>query len=255
MKKLKALIVDDESNSREVLSRLLIEYCPEIEIKEQCSNGHQAAAAIKLHQPDLVFLDVEMKGETGFDLLQNLKEVKFDIVFTTAHEKYALQAIRFSALDYLMKPILAEELKNAVKRVFDKSEKEKNFRHLDALIYNINYSNADKKLALPTANGFVFVSINEVVRCEAADNYTYFHLSTGTKILVSKTLLEFERLLSNYYFFRIHQSNLINLRMIKSYQKGEGGSIIMTDNSEVEVSRRKKTELLQVISEFAILPA
>lgn len=254
MKKLRALIVDDESKSREVLSNILKIYCPEIELIGEANNGRSAAALIKTENPDLVFLDVEMQGETGFDLLQNLKEVKFEIIFTTAHEKYAIQAIRFSALDYLMKPILAEELKQSVKRVLEKSNSKEVPRHLDALIYNINYSNADKRLALPTANGFEFISISDVVRCESSDNYTYFHLKDRSKLLVSRTLLEFERLLANYYFFRIHQSHLVNLRMVKSYQKGDGGSITMTDNSEVEVSRRKKAELIQVMSEFAILP-
>jgi two-component system LytT family response regulator len=251
---LNAILLDDEAPSRNMLENLLREYCPEINILASCSSIAEAKKALAVHEPDLVFLDVELPEGTSFELLQGLKNVKFEIIFTTAHEKYALQAIRFSALDYLMKPILADELKTAVKRVFQKADTKSRGPQLDALIYNLNYSNADKKLAIPTTNGYEFISISEVVRCEAADNYTYFYLTTGAKILVSKTLMEFERLLSSFYFFRVHQSNLINLRMIKSYQKGEGGVLIMTDDTEVEVSRRKKADLLTAISEFAIFP-
>lgn len=253
MKKLKALIVDDESHSREVLLNLLHTYCPEIELVGMADNGAAAAVLIARESPDLVFLDVEMKGETGFDLLQSLSHVKFDIIFTTAHDKYAIQAIRFSALDYLMKPILAEELKTAVKRVFEKQNSPDRIRQLDALVYNINYSNADKKLALPTASGYEFVSISDVVRCESSDNYTYFHLKDKSKILISKTLMDFERMLAPYYFFRVHQSHLINMRMIKKFQKGEGGILVMEDGTEIDVSRRKKGELLEKLSEFAIM--
>jgi len=235
-----------------MLNNLLGEYCPEIEVLESCGSASEAANSILQHQPDIVFLDVEMHNETGFDLLKNLKEVKFDVIFTTAHEKYAIQAIRFSALDYLMKPILAEELKKSISRVFEKGSANKE-KHLDALIYNINYTNADKKLALPTANGYMFISISDIVRCEASDNYTYFYLADKSKILVSKTLMEYERLLSNYYFFRTHQSHLVNLRRISFYEKGEGGILFMNDDSKVEVSRRRKTQLIDAISEFAIM--
>lgn len=254
MKKLKALIVDDESRSHHVLSQLLEAYCPEIEIVGWADSGKAAAELIRSEKPELVFMDVELRGETGFEILQSLGPVQFDVIFTTAHDKYAIQAIRFSAMDYLMKPILAEELRGAVKRVMEKKDKKTPGRHLDALIYNINYSNADKKLALPTQNGYEFVSISDVIRCESSDNYTHFHLKDGTKLLISKTLMEFERMLLNYYFFRVHQSHLINLRMIRKFQKGEGGILMMADGTEIDVSRRKKTELMQKLSEFAIMP-
>jgi two-component system LytT family response regulator len=254
MKKLNAVIVDDEARSRNVLAHLLSSYCPEIELLGTADNGADAGKLIKEERPDLVFLDIEMKGETGFDLLQQLGPVKFDIIFTTAHDKYAIQAIRFSALDYLMKPILADELRNAVKRVFDKKDGNDRVRQLDALVYNISYSNADKKLALPTSNGLEFVSISEVVRCESSDNYTYFHLKDQTKLLISKTLMEFDRMLTPYYFFRVHQSHLINLRMIRKFQKGDGGILVMEDGTEIDVSRRKKSELIEKLSEFAIMP-
>lgn len=254
MKKLKAVIVDDEATSRNVLANLLQAYCPEIHLVGTSDNSKDGIRIINSEEPDLVFLDIEMKGETGFDLLQNIGSVNFDVIFTTAHDKYAIQAIRFSALDYLMKPILAEELKTAIKRVFEKQNGHDRVRQLDALVYNINYSNADKKLALPTQNGLEFVSISEVIRCESSDNYTYFHMKDRSRHLISKTLLEFERLLAPYYFFRVHQSHLINMRMIKKFQKGEGGSLLMEDGTEIDVSRRKKAELLDKLAEFAIMP-
>lgn len=252
--KLKAIIVDDEAGSREVLARQLEHYCPEIELLGSARNGADAARLIRETEPDVVFLDVEMGGETGFDLLKNLGEVKFDVVFTTAHEKYAMEAIRFSALDYLMKPILAEELKRSVSRLLRKNTSGERLRHMDALIYNINYSNSDKKIALPLQNGFEFISLSEVVRCESANNYTLFHLSNGTNLLVSRTMLEFEKLLANYYFLRIHQSHLINLRHVQRYVKNDGNALIMSDGCRLEVSRRKKQELMQALSEFSIMP-
>jgi two-component system LytT family response regulator len=253
MKKLKALIVDDEAKSRNVLANLLSAYCPEIEIVGTADNGNDATKLIKTEEPDILFLDIEMKGETGFDLIQNLSHVNFDIIFTTAHDKYAIQAIRFSALDYLMKPILAEDLKTSVKRVFEKQNGKDRVHQLDALVYNINYSNADKKLVLPTSEGYEFISISEVIRCESSNNYTCFYLKDKTKLLISKTLMEFERLLSPYYFLRVHQSHLINLRMIKKFQKGEGGILLMEDGTEIDVSRRKKAELMEKLTEFAIM--
>lgn len=254
MKKLKAILVDDEAKSRNVLANLLSAYCPEIEILGQADNGNDASKLIKNEAPDILFLDIEMKGETGFDLIQNLGPVNFDIIFTTAHDKYAIQAIRFSALDYLMKPILADDLKSAVTRVFEKQNGKDKVRQLDALVYNINYSNADKKLVLPTSEGFEFISISEVIRCESSNNYTFFHLKDKSQLLICKTLLEFERLLNPYYFLRVHQSHLINLRMIKKFQKGEGGILLMEDGTKIDVSRRKKTELMEKLTEFAIMP-
>jgi two-component system LytT family response regulator len=219
----------------------------------KAGDGKEAARLIHQFQPNVVFLDVEMRGETGFDILKAIGEVTFDVVFTTGHEKYALEAIRFSALDYLMKPILADELKRAISRVLEKGNEQDRHRHLDALVYNINYSNADKKIALPTMGGYEFVSISEVVHCEAKGNYTLFHLKNQSSLLVSRTLLEFENLLSNYHFIRIHHARLINLRHAARYVKGDGGLLIMSDGSEMEVSRRKKQDLIQALSEFSLI--
>jgi two-component system LytT family response regulator len=248
------MLVDDDKNSRQVIKAILEAEFPMLDFSLEASNLVDAVSTCNLGKPQLVFLDIDLRDGTGFDFLELVSYKEFKIIFTTGHNEFAVQAFKVNAVDYVMKPIRAEDLKTAVRRVFEKENAKDQAQQLDALIYNLNKGNADKKLAIPTLGGFEFVSINEIVRCEASNNYTYFHLITGTKILVSKTLLEFERMLINYYFFRVHQSNLINLRMIKSYQKGEGGILIMADNSQIEVSRRKKAELLQVMREFAILP-
>lgn len=253
MKKLRSVIVDDIPKSRQLLRTIIENHLPDLEIIGEAGSVSEALKQIVEIKPELVFLDVELKDETSFELLQALPHVDFDIIFTTAHDKYAIQAIRFSAMDYLMKPIMLGELREAVKRIFEKKEKTEKGRQIDALVYNINYSNADKKLALPTLNGMEFLSISEVIRCESSGNYTNFILSSGEKLLISKTLLEFEKMLTPYYFFRVHQSHLVNLRMIKKLNKGETGTLLMQDGSEIEIARRKKAELLDVLKEFALM--
>lgn len=253
MKKLRSIIVDDIPKSRQLLRTIIENHFPELEVIGEAGSVNEATACILESKPDLVFLDVELKDETSFDLLQALPYIDFDIIFTTAHDKYAIQAIRFSAMDYLMKPIMVGELREAVKRVFEKKDKTQKGRQIDALVYNINYSNADKKLALPTINGMEFISISEVVRCESSGNYTFFVLNNGGKLLISKTLLEFEKMLTPYYFFRVHQSHLVNLRMIKKLNKGETGTLLMQDGSEIEIARRKKADLVEVLKEFALM--
>jgi two-component system LytT family response regulator len=253
MKKIRYIIVDDIGKSRQLLNTLIELQFPELEMVGEAATVKEALKLISDQNPDLVFLDVELKDETSFDLLQALPQIDFDIIFTTAHDKYAIQAIRFSAMDYLMKPIMVSELREAVKKVFEKKDKLDKGRQIDALVYNINYGNADKKLALPTINGLEFISISEVVRCEASGNYTNFILSDGQRLLISKTLLDFEKMLTPYYFFRVHQSHLVNLRMIRKLNKGESGMLLMNDGSEIEVARRKKSELLEVLKEFALM--
>jgi two-component system LytT family response regulator len=248
------MLIDDDKNCRQLIKAMLEKDFPMLDFSLEASNIKDAVSMCDSEKPELVFLDIDLKDGTGFDFLELVRHTEFKIIFTTAYNEFAVQAFKVNAVDYVMKPIRAEDIKSAVIKVFEKENAKNQAQQLNALIYNLNKGNSDKKLAIPTLKGFEFVSINELIRCEAADNYTYFYLTTGDKILVSKTLMEYERLLSNYHFFRVHQSNLINLRMIKNYQKGEVGMLIMADNSHVEVSRRKKAEFLKVMNEFAILP-
>lgn len=241
-----AIIVDDEKQCCETLAHLLATYCPRVKLMAQCSNAEEAKTAINSLEPDLVFLDVEMPGASGFDLLTQIKPINFEVIFTTAHDQYAIRAIKFSALDFLLKPIGRHDLEQAIDRADAKASMRQ--KKIDTLLYNLNYLNVEKKIALPTLNGFDFVSIGDIIRCESDNNYTVFHLLNNRKILVSKTLKEYEEMLDNYHFFRVHQSHLINLRHIKSYIKLEGGTITMDDNSVVDVSRRKREEFIKRLS-------
>ena len=247
---IKALIVDDEENARGNLEVLLQDYCEEVTIVAMLDNVTDGLNAAKKHKPDLVFLDIEMNGETGFDLLSRLEDIDFDVVFTTAHSDYALKAFRFNATDYLLKPIDINELIGAVaktsKRISNRLSKNK----LDQIISRATGTNNEifKKIALPTVDGLIFVERDHVIRCESADNYTTFYLDDGCKIMVSKTIKHFEEMLSEHNFFRVHQSHLINLMHLKQYHKGEGGYAIMSDDSSVIVSRRKKEAFLSGLS-------
>jgi two-component system LytT family response regulator len=245
---LRAIIIDDEKHSREALARLLAKNCPEVEVIAQCSNTEDAENAITEYNPDLIFLDVEMPGSGGFDLLKKLKEINFEIIFVTGFSQYAVQAIRFSALDYILKPIVPGELVAAVQRAGAKAIKQQQREKIDLLLNNIQYLNTDKKIALATLTGLVFVPIRMIIRCESDNTYTTFYLKDNTNILVSKSIGEFEELLMDYHFLRVHQSHLINLRYVKSYKKGEGGVVVMEDNSVVDVSRRRKEQLIARLS-------
>lgn len=246
---IKTLIVDDEENARGNLQALLESYCEEVTVMDMLENVADALIATKKHKPDLVFLDIEMNGETGFDLLSDIEEINFDIVFTTAHSDYALKAFKFGAADYLLKPIDINDLVKAVAKTSKRLENEFSKNKLDQLL-----SRAERpgeifnKVALPTVDGLVFVERDNIIRCESADNYTTFYLLDGSKIMVSKTIKHFEEMLSNYNFFRVHQSHLINLKHLKQYYKGEGGYAIMSDDSSVVVSRRKKEAFLSGLS-------
>jgi len=245
---LRAIIVDDERQCSETLQNLIEAYCPQVQILASCFNIDDAQFAILKHNPDIVFLDVEMPGGSGFDLLTRINPVNFEVIFTTAHDEYAVRAIRFSALDFLLKPIGREDLVEAVNRASVRFSRQQ--VRIETLIHNINLLNKDKRIGLPTFNGIEFVPISDIVRCEGDNNYTVFHLQDKSKIMVSKTLKGYEDLLGQYQFFRVHLSHLINLRYVKSFSKDDGGIITMTDNTTVEVSRRKKEEFLKRIAEM-----
>jgi len=242
---IRALIIDDEDIARENLRGLLEEYCPEVEIIGLCCNVAEGIAGISEHDPDLIFLDVRMQGETGFDLLAQIKDVTFDVIFTTAHDEYALKAFKFSAVDYILKPIDIQELKAAVAKAQEKLKNKSEKNRFSYMMDNMkSRNNSFNKIALPTTDGLTFVKRDDIIRCESADNYTQFFLVNGGKIMVSKTIKYFEELLEEYNFFRVHQSHLINLTHIVQYHKGKGGYAVMADNSAVIVSRRKKEAFL-----------
>ena len=212
---LKALIVDDEPKARENLQILLTDFVEGVEVAALCENIVEATQAVREHAPDVVFLDIQLQRETGFDLLTKLKEIDFEVIFTTAYTEYAIKAFKFSAIDYLLKPIDIEELKKAVARV-EKRVSNNMTGRLTQLVQNLKLgSNENYKIALPTLDGLVFVKISDILYCEASSNYTQI-FTTEEKYLVSKTLKEYDDLLSDHNFFRIHNSYLININSIKN---------------------------------------
>ncbi len=243
---IRTIIIDDETKGRQVLQQMLTKYCPSIEIVSMASTAKEGRKAITEHHPDLVFLDVEMPHENGFEMLEHFQQIDFNIIFVTAHHHYAINAIRVSALDYLLKPVNLKELKAAVEKAESKTKNEAIADQMNVLLQNLK--NVHPKIGLPTRNGLVFVQIEDIIRCESDSNYTTIHLTSREKYVAAKTLKEFDELLSKHEFIRIHQSHLINASHIKQYVRGDGGSVILSNGSSIEVSRRHKEQLLQRIA-------
>jgi two-component system, LytTR family, response regulator len=242
---IRSIIVDDELKSRESLKILLEDFCEDIEVLALCQNVDEGLRAIETHKPDVVFLDIQMQRETGFDLLTRAKAISFEVIFTTAYAEYAIKAFKFSAIDYLLKPIDIEELKKALGKVEKKLTGSISDR-LDQLIQNLKPNNFQNyKLALPTSDGLVFIKAENILYCEASGNYTEIYAADGKKYLVSRTLKEYEDMLTDYNFCRIHNSYLINLDCIKKYVRGEGGYVVMNNDVSLDVSKRKKDAFLR----------
>ncbi|MBI2269639.1 MAG: response regulator transcription factor [Bacteroidetes bacterium] len=243
---MKAILVDDENGSRESLALILEKYCPQVHILAKADSMTSALTAIQKYEPELVFLDIEMPNGSGFDLLEKIKDIDFDVVFITAYDHYAIRAIKFSAVDYLLKPIDPEDLKHAVKRVEEKRLSKKSLGDkYKTLLSNVKSESKLKKVAIPDGDGLVFINLTDIIRCDSDGNYTYFILNNGKKIMSSRTLGEYEEMFEGENFFRVHRSHLVNLDHVKKYIKGEGGYVVLSDNSQVEVSRRKKIEFLE----------
>jgi len=243
---IRVIIIEDEENSRTALQDLLKQHFKNIEVMALCRNAEEGRAAIEELRPELVFSDIELGDASAFDMLQQLSDVNFEIIFTTAFDRYAIQAIKFSALDYLLKPFSKEDLAEAITHYQEKQTKQQSAQQFDALFHNLKHIQKDsKKIALPTSSGLTIIPVKEIVRCQAEVNYTNFFLTSNNKMLVTKTLKEYEELLNDYDFIRVHNSNLINLHHVKNYSRGEGGTVTMSDGSVVDVSRRKKDEFLK----------
>ena len=246
---LKAIIIDDEARSRKALQIALNDYCPSVQIAAIAETPENGIEAITKHKPDIVFLDVQMPGMSGFDLLSHFPEIDFDIVFITAHDHYAIKAIRFSALDYLLKPIQIDELMAAVKKAEDKKNNSHTNWQYKSLYENVrNNSNTSGSIAVPTGDGLLFIKTQNIIRCEAEGNYVIIYQVDKEKLLITKTLGDMETVLDPAVFCRVHNSHLVNLSHIKKYIKGDGGYVIMSDNSPVDVSRRKKEEFLNMLN-------
>lgn len=246
---IKVIIIDDEQHCIDRLHELINKYfSKEIDIVGSFLSVDSGLQLINDLKPQLVFLDVQIGKQTGFDLLNQFSKIPFSVIFTTAYEQYAIKAFRFSALDYLLKPIDIDELKIAIEKF------QNNFIQSDIQSkFNVLYNNfkqigfADRKIAVPTLSGIEFIPVSSIIRCESDINYTTLYLTEKTKLVVAKTLKEFEELLTDYNFFRVHNSHLINLSFIKAYNKGKGGTVQLIDGSEVEVSTRRKEAFISKV--------
>ena len=242
---LTAVIIDDEANSVDVLKTLLSTYCPNVRVVAQAENAAGGRKIVAEHTPDIVFLDIEMPFESGFDMLDSLEYRNNSVIFVTAYDHYALKAIKYLAMDYLLKPVDIDELKQAVKKAAERKELHSFQAAPVSLLKTYLEKGLDNsKVALPMADGIQFVNRHEIVRCEACGNYTRIYLQENRTYLVARTLGEYEDLLSPYNFLRIHHAHLINLDHIEKYVRGEGGYVIMSDGAIVDISRRKKQDFL-----------
>jgi len=238
---IRALIIDDEQNARESILHLCQLSFKEVEIIAQADGVKSGLEAIHKWKPDLVFLDIQLEDGSGFDILEQLSEINFQLIFITAFNEYAIKAFKFAAIDYLMKPINPKEFANAVNQVVTSTEKDEMQAKFDVFISHIKDSLTEhKKIILKTAESIHLIKVSDIIRCEADKGYTEFFLRNGKKILVSKGLKDYDEMLSDFGFIRTHQSHLINLDYISSFEKTDGGYILMTDGSTVPVSSRKK---------------
>jgi len=242
---LTSVIVDDEPYCCEVLSTLLEKYCKEVNVVAVCNSGIEAIKTIHEQKPLLVFLDVEMPKMNGFEMLERLPAIDFDLIFTTSFDQYALKAFRVSAIDYLLKPIDREELQKAVQKVIQRSQKPM-AQQLELLLQKVNHPAAMlNKIAMPTMEGLQMIAVDSIISCESEGNYTVLLLKNKQRIVVSRTLKDIEEILEDHSFTRVHHSHLVNLNEINKYVKGEGGYLIMSDGSVVDVSRSKKELLMK----------
>ena len=244
---MRVVIIDDEAGARNNLRTLIESRFPEIEVLGEADGVSTGQKLIETSPPDLAFLDVQMQDGTGFDLLSGLTRDDLQVVFVSAHDHFAITAIKFSAIDYLLKPVEEEELRVTLEKIRQYREGNDIKMKLELLLGNLRRVD---KVALPSFQGIEFVRLDDIIRCESDNNYTMFYLTGGTKILVSKTLREYEDMLEARGFFRTHKSHIINLKYLKKYIKGEGGSVILDDGSEVLVSRRRKEDFLRMLTQI-----
>jgi two-component system LytT family response regulator len=241
-----AIIIDDEISCTESLSLELGMYCPQVQVVACCHSAAEGLAAIIRYKPDLIFLDIEMPRMNGFEMLRQLNEINFDVIFVTAYDQFAMKAIKFSASDYLLKPIVFGDLISAVDKVEQRIIKNTNHDHLEAVLANVNYLyNNLNAIAIPTSEGIEFITHDEILYCEAQVNYTLIHKANQRPLLISKTLKEIESMLEHFPFIRIHQSYLININYLSKYVRGSGGYVVLKNGTQLPVSRAKKEDFLQ----------
>lgn len=245
---LTAIIIDDETSSRNSLRQKLTNHCPDVIIIGECENGEEGVKILTDKLPDLIFLDVEMPRMNGFTMLQQIKNKNFEVIFITAYDHYAIKAIKFSALDYLVKPVEVEDLKEAVNKAAAKRKVSFVNDRLNLLLHNFLLDKkVHQRIAIPSMDGLQFIQIDDIIYLEAQSNYTCFYLLNNRKITVTKTLKEYEELLPSSVFIRIHHSYIINKSLVDKYIKGDGGQVVMKNGVVLDVARRKKEEFIRAI--------
>lgn len=248
---IKSILIDDEKNALEMMEWLLKTYCPQVEIVALCNSAEMGIEAINRHRPDVVFLDIEMPRMNGFDMLEQFDKLFFDVVFCTAYDQFAIKAFKYSALNYLLKPVDPDDLKATIARIEERNTiptKEQ----FELLLQNINQpaKTTPQRIALTTNDGLIFVPTADIIYCEAESNYTHVVLTGGKKILISKVLKEIDEALSGTDFYRVHSSFLININHIKKFVRGDGGYIVMDNDATVSISRNRKQEFMDLFSRF-----
>lgn len=247
---IRAILIDDEVNCTDILSIQLKKHCASVEVVSVCNSAKDGIEKIKSLKPDVVFLDIEMPHLNGFRMLEQLTPFNFEVVFTTAYDEFAIKAFKVCATDYLLKPIDKNELIEAVRKVESKKNGSNNSSmQMTVLLKMISSQSQEKKIALPTNEGMLFLKPFDIIRCEADSNYTYVFLSNGEKICVTKTLKQVEESLHGFSFFRIHQSHLVNLNHVIKYNRDDGG-VITTDGSTITIARQRKESFLEMYSKI-----
>ena len=242
---IRTILVDDEPNNLANLKKLLAQYCPDVAVIGEAGSARQGVELIELVNPDLVFLDIEMPGQNGFDMLSRLSQIRFELIFVTAYNNYALKAIKFNALDYILKPIDIEELVGAVERARQRLTDKTQLEFTRLAFQNLQLPRKNKRIALASADKIEFFDVDSIIRCLGENNYTRFYFVDGQTRLVCKPLSEYEELLSDFDFIRVHKSHLVNGQKINTFVKTDGGYLKILDGTSVPVSRRKKDELLE----------
>lgn len=245
-----AVVIDDEKNALDVLAMQIKNYCPDVTILQLCFGGDEGVQAIRKFNPELVFLDIEMPRINGFDVLDMTKDQNYQVIFTTAYDQFAIKAFKYSAVDYLLKPIDIEELRSAVAKI-QKTPVDNFKSKIDILLSQLeNTQIHHKKIALPIGDGYEMIAFNNIIRCESDSNYTTIFLRDKRKITLSKTLKEVEASLNSKVFFRVHHSHLINIDHISKLYKADGGTVLMADGAHINISRNKKDAFFELISQW-----
>ena len=246
---IKCVIVEDDGMSQMALVDTLAAHCKNVEVQAVCSTPEEGVRSIRDLSPNLVLLDIEMPGMSGFEMLKLVGDIDFEVIFTTSYNEYVLDAIRSNAFDYLIKPIKPAELKASVERLIQKRVRSRN-QKFEQLAESLSARNKNRRIALPTFDGFIFVYVKDIMHCTSESNYTTLHMVNGDKIVVTRTLKEIEISINSPDFFRVHNSHFVNLGSVKRYVRGSGGYLVMNDGSTINIARNRKDKFLKILERF-----